>query len=657
MGENGFLWILHYRGKTCLVSAGRRIITNLKWFGDSDMTRTAFMQYKYLSQFKFVNAKRVNCRCAGVAVFMAALAVCVISSPSVMAETQFLGVRAAGFKFGESRSIFDGTNRLELALDLTNPTPLPFDQSAVKQGAEPARFGPDAKQPYFTVRFAMPVPPENDTNLTGALVGLDTNVLAHNHSPGFEILPNGDALAVYFTARDSRGPNESTSTTCFVQARLRYGSEQWDFPELFLDLENFNDQSALLWNDRGTLRFFGGGRGLTPWLPFRTATSSDNGATWTLSLPQLDKPAEDFTPQPINSAFRGADGALYFAMDAAKDESFLWRSADGIHWHDQGGRTGARHSTIVPLDDQGDLLSFGGKNCAVNGWSPENISTNYGRTWSESKASPFPPLGGNQRPSLIRLANGHLFYASDSYIKKSGKSPDGWKLGQGAFVAISTNNGASWHFKKLPVTLPHHEDRHFGTLGYVTARQAPNGVIHILTTMTQPCLHYELNEAWVFSKKGELKPETSGGELKDFTENFPNGKIRSQWTARICPNGRYLLDGKETDFYDTGVKQHEVTYASGRKTGEETFWSADGTKLWSWSHDLKRNRSVWTQFWPNGRKKVESTWNTKPEARDVKHSFFGLVADGPAKWWNEAGQLVHSYRFSNGKLAGEASAP
>ena len=246
---------------------------------------------------------------------------------------------------------------------------------------------------------------------------------------------------------------------------------------------------------------------------------------------------------------------------------------------------------------------------------------------------------------------------SDSYIKKSGKSPDDWKWGPGAFVAISTNNGASWHFKKLPVTLPHHEDRHFGTLGYVTARQAPNGVIHILTTMTQPCLHYELNEAWVFSDKGEIKPETSGGEIKAFTENFPNGKIRSQWTARICPDGRYLLDGKETDFYDSGSKQHEVTYASGRKTDEETFWSADGTKLWAWSHDLKHNRSVWTQFWPNGNKKVESTWNTKPEARDVKHSFFGLVVDGPAKWWNEAGQLIHSYHFKNGKLAGEVSAP
>ena len=34
-----------------------------------------------------------------------------------------------------------------------------FNQAAVKQDAAAARFGPDPKRPYFTVRFAMPIPP------------------------------------------------------------------------------------------------------------------------------------------------------------------------------------------------------------------------------------------------------------------------------------------------------------------------------------------------------------------------------------------------------------------------------------------------------------------------------------------------------------------
>jgi hypothetical protein len=316
-----------------------------------------------------------------------------------------------------------------------------------------------------------------------------------------------------------------------------------------------------------------------------------------------------------------------------------------------GGRTGGRHSVIVPLDDKGNLLSIGGKNNSINGWSPQNVSTNYGASWSESAASPFPPLGSAQRPSLIRLVDGNLFFVSDAWLQKKDQAPpDGWKFGNGCFVAISTNHGAAWRIKPLPVQLPNHEYRKNGTVGYVTARQAPNGVIHILTTETQPCLHYELNEAWIWSDAGDIAPENSGGEIKKFSESYPNGKIRSQWSARICPSGHYLLDGKETGFYENGAKQHEVIYASGRKTGEETFWSPDGKILWHWQHDLKNNRAVWTQFWPNGKTKVESRWNTNPQARDLKRNFFGYFADGPAQAWNENGERILIGLFLNGIL-------
>ncbi|HZI33460.1 MAG TPA: sialidase family protein, partial [Candidatus Binatia bacterium] len=281
-------------------------------------------------------------------------------------------MRAAGFTIGQGE-LNAGTNEIELRLDKSG-LPRPFCQSAVKQGAAQATIGPDPKIPYFTVRFALPVPPENATNEIAVLTGMDPAVFTHNHSPGFEILPNGDALAVWFSTPP--GESESATTTTFVQARLRYGAEEWDMPELFLDFTNVNDQSGLLWNDGGKIWFFGGGRGVSPWLPFKMATSEDNGATWTLSLPQLDQPAESFTAQPITSAFRGSDGAIYMAMDGDGAHSFLWRSRDnGVHWHDMGGRTGGRHSVIVPLDDQGNLLSIGGKNASVDGWSPENHST------------------------------------------------------------------------------------------------------------------------------------------------------------------------------------------------------------------------------------------------------------------------------------------
>jgi BNR repeat-like domain len=552
-------------------------------------------------------------------------------------------VAAADFTMGTTNLICDGA-----------ASEFPFTQSAVKQNSDMAKIGPDSKIPYFTVRFAMPIPPENETNSFAALTGIEPNVFTHNHSPGFEILPNGDALAIYFSTPP--GQSESATTTTFVQARLRYGSLEWDMPELFFDFKNLNDQSGLLWRDENQVWFFGGGRGVSPMMPFKIATSTDNGATWTLSLPQLDTPAQDFAAQPITSAFRDA-GSIFFAMDGDKSQSFLWRSEDdGVHWQQMTGRTGGRHSVMTPLDDKGDLISIGGKNSNVDGWSPENFSTNWGVSWSKSIASPFPPLGSGQRPSMIRLEDGNLFFASDAYLNKAKRPPpDGWQFGNSAFVAISTNNGVSWHIKTLPVQLPSHERGTNGTLGYVTARQAPNGVIHILTTETQPCLHYELNEAWIFSDAGDIQPENSGGVVKKFSENYPNGKLRSRWSARICPNGRYLLEGKEIDFYDSGAKEYEVIYKNGRKSGIESFWTPGGEKIWEWRHDLKTNRSIWTQFWLNGKKRFQSTWNTKPQARNLNRSFFGYVADGPASQWNEDGSLRFSGNFSGGSLTKEVT--
>lgn len=621
------------------------------------MTQTRQMGYKCLSQKLLMHLNYAKASFAGaVAIIIATAGWCACGQESPGSPGGILQVHAAGFELGAQHSIGDGTNRLDLALDPPGTDELPFNQSAIKPGTEVALLGPDPKIPYFTVRFALPVPPENATSNIAALTGMDPEVFTHNHSPGFEILPNGDALAIYFSTPP--GESESAANTSFIQARLRYGSEEWDLPELFFKFQDYNDQSGLLWNDRGTLRFFGGGRGLPDSMPFKMATSTDDGASWTLSLPQLDAPPENVTAQPITSAFRGGDGAIYFAMDGDKAQSLLWRSRDGgVHWHDMGGRTGGRHSVIMPLDDRGDLLSIGGKNASVNGWSPENFSTNWGASWSKSVASPFPPLGSAQRPSLIRLADGNLFFVSDAFLHKAGKAPPaGWKFGNGCFVAISTNNGTSWHMKSLAVQLPNHERGTNGTLGYVTSRQAPNGVIHVLTTETQPCLHYELNEAWIFSDAGDVTPESSGGVVKEFSAKFPDGHVCSRWSARICPNGRYLLDGRETDFYEDGRRQHEVVYVNGRKSGEETFWLPDGKKLWTWSHDLQNNRGVWTRYWDNGSRKSESSWNTRPEARDFARSFFGLVADGPVWQWNRDGSIKFQDRFKNGALVNEALA-
>src|SRR5579864_3618088 len=182
-----------------------------------------------------------------------AVGVFVAAHTSLGSDKETIMVRAAGFTLGQEKSVFDGTNRLELALDLSSPATPRFVQSAVKQSTDPARLGPDPRVPYFVARFALPIPPENLTSNFAVLTGMDPMVFTHNHSPGMEILPNGDVLAIWFSTPP--GKSESDLSTSFVQARLRYGAEEWDMPELFYKTVNYNDQSGLLWRDGNKIWF------------------------------------------------------------------------------------------------------------------------------------------------------------------------------------------------------------------------------------------------------------------------------------------------------------------------------------------------------------------------------------------------------------------
>ena len=421
---------------------------------------------------------------------------------NIHAQVNIYSVRSSQFKSGaymETR----GDSGKTIRFVISDRGQVPFVQSAVSQDTRQALQSPDPQKPYFKVREALPIPAAYTPTEQGRLVGLDEGVYAHAHSPGFEILPNGDALAVYFSTPKGKSENDTACT--FIQARLRFGAEEWDMPELFMNTIGANDQSALLWQDGSRLWFFGGGRDISPYIPFRMATSNDNGATWTFSVPQILKSMERVTAQPISNAFRDPQGRIYITMDGKGSESLLWRSSDnGITWEDMGGRTSTRHSTIVPLDDKGTLLSIGGKNADINGWNPQNISHDWGATWEAPTASPLPPLGTAQRPSMIRLKSGVLLVVGDSYMhKKKIAPPADWQLGNDCYVGWSRNNGQSWQFKRLPIGLPHQARPVHPSLGYTTVRQAPNGVIHILTSANFPGLHYEFNEAWLYGDKGD----------------------------------------------------------------------------------------------------------------------------------------------------------
>ena len=190
-------------------------------------------------------------------------------------------------------------------------------------------------------------------------------------------------------------------------------------PELLFKVNGEPDTSPCQWREGGTNWLMSKGGAV-----FRVSRSTDSGVTWTMIVPQFSSGYGHL--QPINSGFHAPDGAMYVATDGVGGESHLWRSLDnGLTWNDQGGRTSGRHSTIVPLDGTGRLLSLGGKNTDINGYMPQNISTNRGVTWEAPTQSPFPKLAQGQRPSVCRLASGKLVMVGDASFVTTTKPPEG----------------------------------------------------------------------------------------------------------------------------------------------------------------------------------------------------------------------------------------
>jgi len=533
--------------------------------------------------------------------------------------------------------------------------PWPFD--GIKQTKPAASESAAPAKPYFKVRPMLPIPPENCPDAAIAAVGLNPQVKGHNHSGGITVCPNGDLLMVSFSS--VMKTSESSSDSTMMCTRLRYGSEEWDTPDVFLDVADLNDQSALLWTDKDNVWFFGGGRFFGAGdqydgnVPFRFCRSADNGATWSeLQTPLVTGPVGKFTAQPITNAFRGPDNTIYFGMDGAGASSLLWASADeGKTWRDTGGRTPARHTAFVLLKDQ-RVFALGGKNADIEGYTPKAYSSDWGATWTPGVKTQFAALGSNQRPALIRLKSGRLFLATDcQHI--SAAPPEGVKM-RGVLVALSDDEGENWRVKQLPGATPHERFRdktdtwqpqdglnhRYPTIGYAVAAQAPNGAIHLMSSMNHPSLHFEMNEAWILSDSAE---ETSApspdatratASLTSHEERYPDGALRMTWNSRVDGAGRYVLDGAETWFYPSGKKQYEVVYDLGHKVGAEVYYDEHGAKKWAWDHG-KDGKASWTQYWPNGDKRVESHWA-------------GVKADGAAKRWDRSGHIISDVMFRAG---------
>jgi len=124
--------------------------------------------------------------------------------------------------------------------------------------------------------------------------------------------------------------------------------------------------------------------------------------------------------------------------------------------------------------------------------------------------------------------------------------------------------------------------------------------------------------------------------IKTYSEEYPNSNPRLKYTGGIADNGRFLLDGTETWYYPDGTIQHQATYKLGRKVGSETYNATDGNTLWDWQHN-DDNTSLWTQYWPDGNKRAQSTWKN-------------FKCDGMSLLCDRSGKVLIGTEFDNGYL-------
>ncbi len=482
------------------------------------------------------------------------------------------------------------------------PHPSPAAQyfffTDVKQTPVEVAEGPDPSMPFYHVHELFPNLDGKSMPDVGWRLGLAPGLGINYHNSAVQVLANGDVVAAYYnTPRNEDDPDQTV-----MVMRRRAGSEDWDMPEPWPDFADAACAAPVFWNDHGHLWLFFGFPRLIGAPPFAFTTSDDNGATWSpIQFPHFTAPIGRYVSQPINSVVRAKNGTIYIPTDSTGRDadgngsiSAVWGTRDnGRTWFDTGGRTAGRHTTIV-IARNGDILGFGGKNSAIDGRMPLATSADGGRTWVKSK-TPFDPLDSGERPSVIRLASGRLFFVAD-YNPNNEKHTHK----DGSYVALSGDDGKTWKLKRLPPGIL--------TVGYVTATQGQDETIHIVTSKNTVNYEIELNEAWILSasESASPNPETSGPVTKH-SEKWPNGKSKAEWGTSRASDGRALLEGPQSFHFESGLPQWTANFHLGKKVGDESFYRLNGTKEWTKSYSTD-GTWTWQIFDESGKQTAESHW-------------------------------------------------
>lgn len=361
----------------------------------------------------------------------------------------------------------------------TRPVPVeppPRHARNVKQSAAP-KDGPDPTRPYFDDFKGRRSTIPDDT--WGPIFS------KWNHYTACCTCPNGDILACWYTTK-----TESGRELAQAASRLPAGSNRWQPASLFFDVPDVNDHAPVLLAHKGRLYHFAS-QSLRGWDETTNVmrTSDDNGATWTKPRIIARREGPNHLSQAC-SAFVANDGTLFLAVDgnSHRTESLFvgadlgktWQRAAGDLRKAVGGKY-AIHPAIAPTKDGSIVAFLRGPNPM-----PRLVSPDRGQTWRVSD-TPFGGIGVGQKAAALRLSSGALLLCATDARKPpiSGK--------RGIFAALSHDDGKTWsHVRHLP-----------GVRGYLSATQAPNGVIYVFGTQMS-CVAF--NEAWLRKGKPITKP-------------------------------------------------------------------------------------------------------------------------------------------------------
>ena len=359
----------------------------------------------------------------------------------------------------------------------------------MKQSPVDIAQGPDPAKPFYRVHELFPNLNGKSMPDVGWRLGLAPGLGINYHNSAVQVLANGDVVAAYYNTPD----NEDDPDQTVMVMRRRAGAEDWDMPEPWPDFADAACAAPVFWNDQragisgssSVSRASSARRPSPSPLPMTTAQLGRP-----FSSPTSPRPSAATSRSPSTPSSRAKNGTIYIPTDSTG------RDADGNGsisasgprattartWYDTGGRTAGRHTTIV-MANNGDILGFGGKN-SEHRW-PHAARHQFRRRQNLGEVKTiFDPLASGERPSVIRLASGRLFFVADFNPKHEKHIHK-----DGAYVALSDDDGKTWKQKRLPADIL--------TVGYVTATQGPDGVIHIVTSKNTVNYEIELNEAWV----------------------------------------------------------------------------------------------------------------------------------------------------------------